>query len=145
MVEDKELLGKEMSLSQRNEFRYDPSRCAELKYEQPKENIYILEIDYNNLKTAEDKYKRREIEKVTINNQDFYICYEEPSDKNEQSHVVYIWPCTWGWSGKIDGYILYVYSKMGLISLLKALLDSSNNLYTFVDKGIYQIKNQLSQ
>lgn len=107
-----------------------------------KNDFYILEVNYDELQMAEDKYKRREIEKVTINNQDFYICYEEPSDKNEQTHTVYIWPCTWGWSGKINGYALYVHSKIGLVTLLKALLEQSNDLYTFIDKGIYQIKNQ---
>lgn len=103
---------------------------------------YICLIDQSDIDLAEDKYARREIQKVTINNQDFYVCYEEPSDKNDQCYVVYTWPCKWGWSGKIDGNIFYVNSKIGLIYLIKALLDNSNYLYTFTDEGVYQIKNQ---
>jgi len=32
-VEDKELLEKEMSLNQKNDFGFDPARCAELKFD----------------------------------------------------------------------------------------------------------------
>ncbi len=102
----------------------------------------IVEVDYNDLKIAEEKYKRREIEKVTINNQDFYVSYEQTTKLDGQSHIICVWPCAWGWSGKIDGYTSYSTSKFGTLSLLKIALGFCDALYTFTDNVTYRIKNQ---
>jgi len=194
-VEDKGLLEKEMSLSQKNDFGFDPSRCAELKYVPPsmcfachgtgrvpyfaanpdepvsltskdvvcsicqgvgyKYNLlgrdtlmnpgvsatYIHEVDYNDLQIAEDKYSKREIGRVSINNRDFYISYEQEIVDNTQGVVVYIWPCAWGWSGRIDGYTFRLF-KGKMIYLLEMLLEHCDDLYNFSDNAVYQIKNK---
>lgn len=102
---------------------------------------YIVEVDYNDLKIAEEKYKKREIEKVRINNRDFYISYEDTMDEDGQIHVIYVWPCAWGWSGKIDGYIHQI-SKGNLLYFTRIILEQCNDLYEFTDNVVYRIKNQ---
>ena len=102
---------------------------------------YIVEVDYNDLKIAEEKYKRREIEKVRINNRDFYVSYERDAQEDGLSHIICVWPCAWGWSGKIDGHTSYATSKFGTLSLLKIALGFCDDLYNLANENIiYKIK-----
>lgn len=141
MVEEQKLLEKEVFSSRTNKLLLDTERCAELKYDPKENNPYTVEVDYNDLKIAEEKYKRREIEKVTINNRDFYISYEQIATLKAQRTDVYVWPCAWGWSGKIDGYRFQMF-KGNILYLLQIILEHCDDLYEFTDNVIYRIKNQ---